>query len=138
MRAVLDANVLVSALISRSGTPARLIGAWLEGAFDVVVSPLLLAELERALAYPKLRSIVRADEAAAFLDVVARSAVIANDPEPPPPTRSADPGDDYLLALAAAAGAILVSGDRHLLDLAPGLPIESPATFLARLQRHGR
>ncbi len=137
MRAVLDVNVLVSALISPSGTPARLVEVWLQGAFDLVVSPLLLAELERTLAYRKLRSAIRADEAAAFVAVVVRSAVLADDPTTPPPARSADPGDDYLLALAAAASACLVSGDHHLLDLAPGLPVEPPAAFLARLEPSG-
>jgi predicted nucleic acid-binding protein len=51
--------------------------------------------------------------------------------------RSPDPADAYLLALAAAEDALLVSGDRHLLSLEPRLPIASPASFLERL-RSGR
>ena len=54
MRAVLDANVLISAILSPRGTPARLVLAWQAGAFDLVVSPLLLAEVRHAMAYPKL------------------------------------------------------------------------------------
>jgi len=50
----------------------------------------------------------------------------------PPPRRSVDPDDDYLVALAEAAQAVLVSGDRHLLDLGGKLPY-SPAAFLALL-----
>ena len=47
-------------------------------------------------------------------------AIMANDsPDPPRVTR--DPGDDYLVALAVAAGAdALVSGDRDLADLTDG------------------
>jgi hypothetical protein len=40
------------------------------------------------------------------------------------------PGDDYLIALAAAERAMLVSGDKHLLALAEQLPILPPTRFL--------
>jgi predicted nucleic acid-binding protein len=55
LHAILDANVLIAALLSPRGSPARLLRAWMNGAFELIVSPGLLAELERALAYPKLR-----------------------------------------------------------------------------------
>jgi predicted nucleic acid-binding protein len=45
-----------------------------------------------------------------------------------------DPGDDYLIALAAAARAVIVSGDRHLLDMRDELPVQSPAGFLAAIE----
>lgn len=133
LRAVLDANVFISALLSRGGAPARVVLAWQQGAFELIVSPLLLAELERALAYPKLRRAIRADEAEAFVAWLARSATRAPDPDGLPARRSVDPGDDYLLALAAAEHAVLVSGDGHLLALAAELPIHAPASFLSLL-----
>lgn len=48
---------------------------------------------------------------------------------------SPDPDDDYLIALARVAGAdYLVSGDRHLLDLAdPDPPVLTPRQFLRLL-----
>jgi predicted nucleic acid-binding protein len=49
--------------------------------------------------------------------------------------RSADPDDDYLLALAEAERAILVSGDQHLLALASELPILTPRAFLKALDQ---
>jgi predicted nucleic acid-binding protein len=54
VRVLLDANVLVSALLSRAGAPAYLVGVWLEAEFEPVVCPALLAETKRALAQPKL------------------------------------------------------------------------------------
>jgi predicted nucleic acid-binding protein len=48
--------------------------------------------------------------------------------------RSADPGDDYLLALAESEKAIVASGDRHLLELADRFPIRSPRGFLDMLE----
>jgi hypothetical protein len=134
VRAVLDANVLISAVLSPRGSPALLLVAWQAGEFDLVVSPNLIAELRRALAYPKLARLVPPADADAFVAWLARSAVLAADPDGLPPVRSVDPGDDYLLALAATEHAILVSGDGHLTSLAGELPIRTPAEFLARLR----
>ena len=133
MRAVLDVNVFISAILSRCGTPARLLLAWQAGAFELIVSHALLAELRRALAYPKLVRLVAPADADAFVAWLTRSAVLVEDPSGPPPKRSMDPGDDYLVALAAAQRAILVSGDMDLTSLAPALPVLTPAEFLARL-----
>lgn len=74
MRAVLDPDVIISGLLSPRGAPAKILRAWLEGVFEIVVSPLLLAELERALAYPKLRGRVTATEAAQLLAILRREA----------------------------------------------------------------
>ncbi len=107
--------------------------AGLDGAYDMVASPPLLAELERALAYPKIRRRIPVSDAAAAVGLIERQARVGDDPDEPPLVRSPDPGADYLIALAAAARAVLVSGDRHVLGLDPSLPIHSPAPFLARL-----
>lgn len=135
MRAVLDPNVLISALLSPTGAPAALTTRWLAGDFELVVSALLLAELARALAYPKLRARIADDEAKAFIDLLRRTAAMVDDPPAPPAParRSRDPGDDYLLALAASSAAILVTGDRDLLDV-KGSPVRSPRAFLAKLE----
>jgi putative PIN family toxin of toxin-antitoxin system len=63
LRAVLDVNVLISALLSRTGTPAGLLLAWQDGRFELIVSPGLLAEFTRALTYPKLRRLIPASDA---------------------------------------------------------------------------
>jgi len=130
LRAILDVNVLISALISPSGSPARLLLAWQEGRFELIVSPALLAELRRALAYPKLERLIAPADADAFVAWLSRSAVLARDAAAPPPVHAADPDDDYLLALAAEQRAELVSGDGHLLALASDYPIQGPADFL--------
>ncbi len=108
--------------------------AWLDGAFELVVSVLLLAELERAQAEPKQRERINPAEVRELVDLLRREAQTVGDPDDPPSLRSADPGDDYLIALAAAAPAAIVSGNRHLLDLAQRLPVYSPAEFLALLE----
>lgn len=115
--------------------PAAILRAWSGGAFELVASPLLLAELERALAYPKLRRRIDESEATAIVEWLRRSATIVPDADEPAPRTSEDPGDDYLIALAAHERATLVSGDRHLLGLARELPIYAPADFLSLLEQ---
>ncbi len=101
-----------------------------------MVSNALLEELERALGYPKLRRHISEEEAQRVLRWLSESATIIDDPAEPPPVRSADPGDDYLIALAASREAILVSGDRHVLDLTAQIPVLEPADFLTYLAEH--
>ncbi len=138
MRAVVDVNVIVSALLSRNGSPAEVLRAWQQGRFEMVVSPLLLAELERALGYPKLRRRIPPGDAEAVVDWISRAGSLVSDPLDQPPVRSVDPGDDYLLALAASESAVIVSGDDHLLSLRGSAPVYSPAEFLELLERESR
>lgn len=91
--------------------------AWLDGAYELILSALLLEELERALGYPKLRARIADAENQELLELLRRGADVGDDQSGPPPVRSPDPGDDYLIALAVATQALIVSGDRHLLRL---------------------
>lgn len=133
MRAVLDPNIIIAALLSPAGSPAAVLRAWVSGACELVVSPQLLAELERALGYPKLAERVSPVEVQELLGLLRHEADLREDPSGPPPVRSSDPGDDYLIALAAATQAVIVSGDRHLLDLDKEIPVYSAAAFLAAI-----
>jgi putative PIN family toxin of toxin-antitoxin system len=104
------------------------------GQFELVISPKLLDELAGDLARPKLQRWVSQATASEYLNALAESATMIDDP-PDPPKRSADPDDDYLLALLDAADAnYLVSGDPHLTGLADhDTRVETPSIFLARL-----
>jgi putative PIN family toxin of toxin-antitoxin system len=133
LRAVLDPNVLVSALLSRGGTPAQILARWIEGEFELVVSTRLLNELERTLGYPKIAERLDEEESAEFVQLLRDHAVLAADRDAVP-ERAPDPGDDHLIALAEAERALLVSGDRHLLGLADELPIVPPRVFLETLE----
>jgi putative PIN family toxin of toxin-antitoxin system len=132
VRAVLDPNVLIAALLSPGGAPAQIVSRWLAGEFELIVSESVLTELERAMTYPKLRSRIADADAAAFIDLLRDAAILAQEP-PEVPRRSADPGDDYLLALAEQERAVLVSGDQHLLSLKRELPVTTPREFYEQL-----
>jgi putative PIN family toxin of toxin-antitoxin system len=134
LRAVLDPNVIISATLSPGGSPAQVLRLWLEGAYELVCSPLLLDELARAIAYPKLTTHINADEAAELLDLLRRVALIMEDPETPPDVVSSDPGDNYLIALAQSSRSVLVSGDRDLLELSEAIPVYSQKAFLTFLR----
>jgi predicted nucleic acid-binding protein len=56
MRAVLDTNVVASAVLIRRGNERRILDAWRRGAFDLVISPPLLEELGRVLSSPRIRN----------------------------------------------------------------------------------
>ena len=74
MRVVLDANVLVSAVISQAGPPREIVMAWVDERFELVASPALLDELSDVLSRPRLRRWVSLDVAAKFLDGLAQDA----------------------------------------------------------------
>ncbi len=134
MRAVLDPNVIISAVLSPGGSPAQVLRLWLEGAYDLVCSPLLLDELSRALTYPKLAKHIDANEADELIDLLRRGGLLVEDPKTPADVASSDPDDDYLIALAQSSRSVLVSGDHDLLELSKQIPVYSPTAFLSLLQ----
>ncbi len=134
MRAVIDVNVLISGVLSAKGPSAEILRAGRDGLVELVVSELLLAELKRTLAYPKLRKRIPPEKAAALANWARDHGIFAEDPASPPPVGSRDSDDDYLLALAIDRRAYLVTGDKDLLVLSDDLPILTPAEFATKLR----
>jgi uncharacterized protein len=126
--------VLISGLITAKGAPRGLLWLWLDGSFELIVCPVLLAELERVLLHPKFRPYVTVQEVRAYVALLQRLGSVELDPEVTAGL-TADPGDDYLVALARAAGAhVLISGDPHLTELKQARPpVLTPRVFLKRL-----
>lgn len=126
--------MFIAGLISADGAPRALLLRWLGGEFELLVSPALVGELERVLLRPKFRRYVTEAEVRSFVAIVGQLASVHRDP-PVQPGLTPHPHDDYLVALARTARAhVLISGDRHLLDLtAPEPPVLAPRAFVARL-----
>jgi len=135
VKIVLDTNVLLSGLMAPEGTPGRILAAWLEARFDVVMSLEQLVEIGRALSYPRIQRKLKWDEQrieqflrqlyirAEVIDLHLTSVEVPRDPQ-----------DTPILATLVAAGAdALVSGDRDLLELRGKYPIQTPAEFVRRL-----
>ena len=119
--------------------PAAIIGAWTRGAFELVVSHLLLEELTTALLRPKFRRWATESDVVAFVEVLRHAAVIVEDPAEVEPI-SRDPNDDYLVALAREARAhVLVSSDGDLTSIEGNdPPVVTPRRFLSSLDLSGR
>ena len=52
--AVLDANVIVSAILTGTGPPGQVLEAWRAERFSLLTAPAILDEIERVLKYPKI------------------------------------------------------------------------------------
>ncbi len=136
IRAVLDCNVVVAAMLNPAGQPARLVGQVRE-AFDLVWSAPIVAECHRVADYPRLRGRFQVRDPHGFVDDLAGAALMVTGDLPRVDAVPADPSDDVYLATALAGAAPwLVTGDRrHLLPLGrfAGVRIVPPAAFLAEL-----
>jgi putative PIN family toxin of toxin-antitoxin system len=135
IRAVLDVNVLISAFIGGAeGPPRRLIYAWREGRFSLVVSPVLLDELTTVLGRPKFDRWAGNERGALWIASLAAGGEHRDDPDAPP-VGLRDPQDEYLVALGRRTDVdVLVSGDGDLLDAeVDGLKVMRPVEFLEML-----
>ena len=118
VRAVLDTNVVLSALVFRGGAAGQLRLAWQQGLVLPLVSTVTVQELLRVLAYPKFRlSQIEQDELLADYLPYAETVRI---PQPPPLVPECrDILDLSFMHLAVAGKArALVTGDRDLLAIA--------------------
>lgn len=131
MRVVCDPNVLVSALISSDGPPRVVVDAREAGDIELVVCPHLLGELEGVLLRQKILRLVGRDRIAPYIDGLVTGADGAADPVAVESV-SADPDDDYLVALAESNGVdYLISGDKHLTELDDlSVPALTPRQFV--------
>jgi predicted nucleic acid-binding protein len=98
-----------------------------------VLSPPIVEEVLRALAYPKVRkhARVKVDPELWFEDIVVLAQLVTGEYDVS--AVSEDPDDDkYLAAAIEGRAAFVVSGDPHLLDVAEhqGVRITTPRAFL--------
>lgn len=137
LRVVLDTNVFVSSLLVDSGQPAQVINAWRKRAFDLVISPAMTAELQQTLTYGRIRSryAVTDEKIQKLLRLLRRRAIIVSGKIKVTGVIPQDPDDEIVLACAIEGEAsLIVSGDRHLLDLVSyqGVAMITVREFLAR------
>ncbi len=135
LRVLADTNVLVAAVTSNEGVSARLLIAARSGRYRLIVSPMLLHELETVLARPKFRRYLSIDDARRFVVMVRELAEVVDDPPAPTEPITPDPDDDFLVVLAEATDVdMLVSGDWDLTGLnRSGLTVKTPGEFLASI-----
>jgi putative PIN family toxin of toxin-antitoxin system len=111
IRAVIDTNVLVSALISPRGNEALILLAVRQGLIKPYFSAEILQEYAEVLARPKFA--FRADEIEALIALVRLQGEELLDP-PPLSSAAPDPADEKFLACATVAGVdFIVTGNKR-------------------------
>jgi len=136
MRAVIDTNILIRALLKPSGTVAPILDNLRHGAFAALYSSELLQEIIEVLGRPRFQTKYGIQSQ----DVETLIALLVLRGEEVIPRRKIeicrDPKDNKILEVAVEGRAdAIVSGDEDLRVLHPfeGIPILTPRDFLSKL-----
>jgi len=139
IRAVFDANILISAFLTRgepAGVSNELLRLAREGTVDLHLSGAIIAEtLATLVTSRRLQRRYAYDSglAAQYCEDLRAATTFVPEPPPTPGAVLRDPDDDKIIACALAAGAeYVVSRDRDLLTLGAyaGIAIIAPEPFL--------
>ena len=131
MKVVLDTNVIVSAAFF-GGPPRTVLDAWADGQIHVILTPSIFDEYLRVCG--RLRaSYPDADYQPVLTELLAHGTLTPDLAGEEYVT--ADPDDDKFMRCALEACAVVVSGDRHLLDADGwhGVRVLTPSALLASL-----
>ncbi len=134
---VLDTNVVLSALVFSAGRIASLRHAWVADRCRPLASQLTVAELMRALAYPKFK-LSPMEQEELLADYLPYCTTVPVPAKLPPVPKCRDPRDRPFLELAVfGRAAYLVTGDKDLLSLASEFtcPIVTAPAFLDLLAK---
>ncbi len=135
MRVVLDTNILVSALISKSAAPYAIYQAWRDKKLELLTCEAQLNEVREVTRRIAIATRIKPSEASLLMNSLRNLATVQTDL--PDVQRSSDPNDDFLLALAQAGQAqYLVTGDKSdLLVLREhvGTTIVKASWFIGRI-----
>jgi putative PIN family toxin of toxin-antitoxin system len=136
MRAVVDTNILIRAVIKPRGTVGPVLLRLRNGEYTLLYAQPLLEELIDVLNRPRISEKYQLTDQ--DIQAVVRLILLRGEPVATVKRIVAcrDPKDDKFLEVAVAGGAdVIVSGDEDLLTLHPfaGIPVVAPVTFLQML-----
>lgn len=127
----MDTNVLVSGIFF-GGPPGRILDNWVEGRFELLVTPAIVDEYLRtcdrlAVRHPELKY------RAILATIVGHGTLVPDSPALDPITP--DPSDDKFIRAAHDHGGVVVSGDQHLLGVSGwnDVRVLNPRDFLTYL-----
>lgn len=140
LRVVLDTNVFVSGLLSKTGLPAKILDAWRAGQYLLIASPPIVAEIKRVLQAPRIREkyFITDGDIEQLIILLEKEALIVPGYTDVKDAIPDDPSDEMFLACAVDAAAdFIVSGDRHLLEISEykGISIITVNEFEEKLAR---
>jgi len=134
IRAVLDANVVVSAYLNIGGKPAQILSLARRNIVEICLSPQIILEIIETLLKPRLVRIHKdkREDILAFAEALAEIVDITPGMLEVDAVK-ADPDDNKIVACAVESHAdFIISGDHHLTDLKKhkNTRIVNPDTFL--------
>jgi len=132
MKVLLDTNVVLSGIFFPSGIPRKVLVAWEQGKFDLIISPEIFDEYNQTVR--EFRGKVPPIDIDRMLDLILLNSQVCR-PEPLSQAVCDDADDDMFIACAISSDVkIIVSGDKHLLDVSGYQNIEvlKPRAFLER------
>src|ERR1700690_2269268 len=131
LKVVLDTNVFISGVFF-SGPPHQILATWESGEFELAVSQDILNEYRRVgeILSEEHRNI----DLNPILSFIIEHAKVYRPVRLKEPICK-DPDDDKFLACALASGSkVIISGDKHLLDVSgyAGIEVLQPREFVVR------
>ncbi len=138
--AVLDVNVIISALLGALGFSRQVADALRAGRFVAATSAGIITEVDTKLHLPRISQRYHLTEldVAWALELLTRFAHLVTVPDHEVVSVTGDPEDDLVLATGRLAEAnYLVTGDRGLLQLGThaGMSIVTPRQFVTVLSQ---
>lgn len=138
LRVVLDTNIFVSSLLTRTGTSAQLLDAWRNRQYLLVTSTAIVREIQAVVNYAHIRDkyALTDDDVDQFVSLLEEHALMVPGQADVAGTIPEDPKDEIVLACALDGQAdFIISRDRHLLDLEnyQGIPMLTVRQFLEKL-----
>jgi putative PIN family toxin of toxin-antitoxin system len=130
--------VFISSLLVKTGFPARVLDAWRERRYLLIISSRLITEIRVALNYSRIRRkyALTDKDIEQLISLLEQDALLVPGIADVAGSVPEDPKDEMILACALDGQAdLIVSGDHHLLDLGEyqGIPILTVRQFMERL-----
>ena len=139
VKAVVDTSVMVSVAFAKEGLTKELRGMIVEGAFRLVTSKEIMAELYRVLHYPRILKQFKpsSEDLEEFIGMILERAMLTKGRYSLRKIKE-DPSDDMFLACALEGKAdFIVSRDPHLRNLKrfQGIEIVDVKSFVERVRK---
>ncbi len=136
MKVVIDTNVFVASFLNPAGTPRKIIDMWKDGQIVLCLCAEIIEEYIEVLSRFGLESEKELEELLEVFRKKVHIHFVAIDRQLK--LVAADSEDDKFVECAMSAHAtVVVSGDKHLLDLKryKSISILSPSQFIGFLQQ---
>jgi putative PIN family toxin of toxin-antitoxin system len=134
VKVVLDTNIWISSLLLPKSIPGKIIQAWKDKSFDVVISSYILEEFKQVLEYPKIkkRLTISNEEIEDFFALIrffTEWVDIENVKAQHRKKIRDENSEPILTTFILSQSDYLITGDKDLLEISSDYPILTPGQF---------